>query len=335
MSDKVETMAWAGEVPWHGLGAKVADTLTPQEMLVAAQLDWTVSKQPIYTNFNGEFKPVKDRYAIQRDSDGRVLTTVTKAYHPVQNEEAFDFFKKFTEAGHMKMETAGSLDEGKYVWALASIDSSFSLKGEDEVKGYLLLLSPHLAGNALKALMTSVRVVCWNTLSYALDKNKAKGEMVFRNAHHTKFDDSVKLKAEMTLGLAREQFDMFGKQAARLSKKKVTDTEAIEFFDQLEGFDRAMKEEEAAKVAAALNQEVKEIKIPKLVKELEMAYHEGPGADLPSAKGTAWGLVNAVTYVVDHRLGKSRDLALRNAWIGTNAKLKEKAVDLAMAKLAA
>ena len=39
MADAVETMAYAGEVPWHGLGVKVDDTLTPQEMVVAAGLD--------------------------------------------------------------------------------------------------------------------------------------------------------------------------------------------------------------------------------------------------------------------------------------------------------
>ena len=45
----VETMAYAGDVPWHGLGAKVNDTMTPEEMLEAAQLNWTVSKRPAYT----------------------------------------------------------------------------------------------------------------------------------------------------------------------------------------------------------------------------------------------------------------------------------------------
>ena len=40
MSHKVEKMAYAGQTPWHGLGQKVSNDLTPQEMLVAAELDW-------------------------------------------------------------------------------------------------------------------------------------------------------------------------------------------------------------------------------------------------------------------------------------------------------
>ena len=32
MSHEVETMAYAGRVPWHGLGTKVAADLTPRQM---------------------------------------------------------------------------------------------------------------------------------------------------------------------------------------------------------------------------------------------------------------------------------------------------------------
>ena len=40
----VETMAYAGEVPWHGLGTKVSDDLTPNQIMVKAGLDWSVNK---------------------------------------------------------------------------------------------------------------------------------------------------------------------------------------------------------------------------------------------------------------------------------------------------
>jgi len=46
MSHEVETMAWTGNKPWHGLGVEVNPNLTPLEMQEAAQLDWTVSKRP-------------------------------------------------------------------------------------------------------------------------------------------------------------------------------------------------------------------------------------------------------------------------------------------------
>ena len=47
MAHQVETMAYAGEVPWHGLGVKVIDDLTPEQMMQKAGVDWSVEKQDI------------------------------------------------------------------------------------------------------------------------------------------------------------------------------------------------------------------------------------------------------------------------------------------------
>ena len=46
MAHNIETMAYAGEVPWHGLGKAVDSNMTPAQMLEAAGLDWSVSKRP-------------------------------------------------------------------------------------------------------------------------------------------------------------------------------------------------------------------------------------------------------------------------------------------------
>ena len=39
MAHQLETMAWTGDKPWHGLGVEVAPNLTPLEMQEAAGLD--------------------------------------------------------------------------------------------------------------------------------------------------------------------------------------------------------------------------------------------------------------------------------------------------------
>ena len=44
----VETMAYAGAVPWHGLGKPVPADLSTNQMLDAAGLNWTVEKVPLY-----------------------------------------------------------------------------------------------------------------------------------------------------------------------------------------------------------------------------------------------------------------------------------------------
>ena len=39
MAHQVETMAYAGEVPWHGLGVPVRNDMTPAQMMKKALLE--------------------------------------------------------------------------------------------------------------------------------------------------------------------------------------------------------------------------------------------------------------------------------------------------------
>ena len=48
MSHQVETMAYAGELPWHGLGVPVSNDMSAYEMMEAAQLNWSVKKVPMF-----------------------------------------------------------------------------------------------------------------------------------------------------------------------------------------------------------------------------------------------------------------------------------------------
>jgi hypothetical protein len=51
----------------------------------------------------------------------------------------------------------------------------------------------------------------------------------------------------------------------------------------------------------------------------------------PLSKGTAYGLLNAVTEFVDHeRRARSTDHRLDSAWFGQGAALKQKALDQAL-----
>jgi len=57
----------------------------------------------------------------------------------------------------------------------------------------------------------------------------------------------------------------------------------------------------------------------------------GKGADMASAAGTAWGVLNSVTEFVDHhRRARSADHRLDAAWFGPGAALKLKAWDEAL-----
>src|SRR5690242_4018322 len=111
MSHEVETMAWANQVPWHGLGVEVPADVTVDEMLVKAGLNWEVERIPIMTADDGATIP--DQYAIRRATDKRVYDVVSDRWRPVQNREILEFFREWTAAGDATIETAGSLRGGK------------------------------------------------------------------------------------------------------------------------------------------------------------------------------------------------------------------------------
>jgi phage/plasmid-like protein (TIGR03299 family) len=314
MSHQVETMAYTNQVPWHGLGFALKDAPTPKGMLKAAKLDWQVERKPLATTkfkTNGEAEfivPVDDFAALVRSSDNRILDVVGSRYQPTQNEDVFAFFQEFTEAGKATMETAGSLKGGRLVWALARINAAFKLNRKDEVKGYLLIASPHEQGKSLIVKFTTVRVVCNNTITLALREQGNEWRMNHRN----KFDDRMINKAKDTLGIAREQLHDFELNAIKLSKLKMTDNDAIKILASLY--------QPEAKVS---KQNFDEVATPKLRQAFE-AYFKAPGAD----PMTGWGLVNAVTYVSDHVFSRNPDNRLYNAWLGRTARQKEKVLNI-------
>jgi len=311
MSHEVETMAYAGRVPWHGLGTKVAADLTPRQMQVEAGLDWTVTKRPSFVTYDGELIETGTN-ALLRESDNSVLSpSVGDGWEPVQNTEAFDFFAEFCLAGDMEMHTAGSLKGGQIVWVLAKIKESFDVLGEDRVDNYMLFSNPHQYGKSLNVRMTPVRVVCNNTLTMSLSAtSKNEASLNHRRAFNA---DSVKDQ----MGLAHEKFEQYRDAAKFMASKKTSVGDLIKFYST---------------VFPAANTKAKEVKdYAGLSTTAKMAFDSletQPGAEL--AMGTWWNALNSVTYVTDHKLGRSADARMTSAWFGANQAKKLKATSLAI-----
>jgi phage/plasmid-like protein (TIGR03299 family) len=325
----IDTMAYAGQVPWHGLGFPVSNDLTPAEICAAAKIDWTVSKRQAFFQANdGTLKPADGEYVIVRDTDEAILSDAGSGYKPIQNVEAIDFMREFVTRGDMTMETAGALWGGKYVWALARISKDFDLvkpasrgrvRASDEVRGYLLIAIPHKRGLAMKLAVTPVRVVCWNTYSWALG---SAGSAAFKVSHITQFDTSVKERAKEALGLATDEMAKFQEAATVLSVRKAAPDEVEQFFCEVLHFDprTAIKNKDGS------------IREGQVIPRFRAALEHAPGQMIATAAGTWWGAFNAVTYVVDHENGRDRDSGLKNAWFGHQAGVKQRAFELACTK---
>lgn len=305
-------MAYVGEKPWHGLGKAVPQDVSPEQMLDAAGLRWDVVKKDLYFQTESGPVPTKAR-ALVRSTDNKVLTIVTDNWNPVQNIEAFEFFTDFVAAGDMHMETAGSLRDGKMVWAMAKIKESFEIFGGDRVEGNLLFSNPHEFGRSIDIRFTPVRVVCANTMAIALTGDTKHAVKI---NHRSKFNpDEVKA----VMGVAKDRLAEYKEQAMFLGKKKFTKETITEYFNRV--FPSLSKDEDKSKA-------LDKFPISRQAEEAMAVLHVQPGADF--ARGTWWQAFNTITYMADHKLGRSRDSRLTSAWYGINRTRKEKALNLAI-----
>jgi phage/plasmid-like protein (TIGR03299 family) len=329
MAHEVETMAYAGETPWHGLGKKVSNKLSPDEMLKAAGLDWSVDLKPCFTNIGTDKKPkIIDvgRNALVRSTDNKVLTVTGKDWKPLQNRDALGFFKDYVKEGGATLETAGSLRGGKIVWALANLNDSFTLSGSDKVLAYLLLISPHEVGQSIRGFLTPVRVVCKNTMRMAEIGGK---QGLFRQNHLGVFDATA---AKRQIGLLHKQFDAFKEDAQTLEGLKVSERETLRIFAKF--FQPLPKEHELAisnpKSTKVTKKDIMDANnwIDKILAEpkRQSVAFDGVMESLTKAPGaqpgTGWGVLNAVTHFCDHVAGREQDARMFNAWLGEKSRRK-------------
>lgn len=327
MAHEVETMAYAGDVPWHGLGRKVLPDMTPDEMLIAAGLDWLVEKRPMIVADDENPDPKTFRLVrINKAGKNDVLSYCGTSYEPVQNVDALRVFKKYIEAGNMTMETAGSLRGGKFIWALAKTKDNFTLPGGDKIQGYMLLISPHEFGFSLMAKFTPTRVVCQNTMSYAISQAALTG--TFKMRHSRQFDDLAVAEMEEVLGLTNKTMAKYAEQAEFLSTVPFNEEQTIIYLASV--FNPGILTGQAIPKTFAQVLANEDISKKNPLTKVINFYGTDPGASLKSSKGTAWGCLNLVTWFLDHKHGRSNDNRMWNGAIGAGVNIKNKALDLAL-----
>lgn len=311
----VQSMAYAGATPWHGIGTSLSPHQPIEVWAREAGMDWRIESSNVCfvagTSRLGALHPFPGQKVLYRSDTKAPLSVVSDRYQVVQPAEILEFYRDLIEAGGFELETAGVLKEGRKFWALARTGQSVTLKRKDRVEGYLLLATACDGTLATTAQFTSVRVVCHNTLALAL----GRGQGAVKVPHRSQFDpDKVKLE----LGLAVSSWGDCTDRIKALADCHVRPKAVEAYFRQV------------LKLPASNgNRNARPARTLKAMHEL---FHgRGMGSDLASANGTAWGLVNSVTEFVDHhRRARSHDHRLDAAWFGQGASLKQRAWDEAL-----
>ena len=277
--NNVETMAFVGEVPWHGLGTKVDHAMNSDEALHAAALDWDVTSEPVFVND----QEVDNYRANVRSSDGSVFGIVTERYRIVQNRDAFsftDYLLKNDLGIPVTYETAGALDGGRRVWLLAHLPPERVLG--DEIVPYLVFTNSHDGKGSIRIAVTPTRVVCANTLQIAMQSAKR----VWSTRHIGDINPKLK-EAEETLLRTQAYMKGLSDQASTLQAIKVGPKLIEEFLEQVFPVSKLASDRQIA------NND--------LVKQLVLdIYSSKP--DLQNFKGTGWGIYNALADYESHSM---------------------------------
>ncbi|MBT5469569.1 MAG: DUF932 domain-containing protein [Nitrospina sp.] len=282
---------------WAEIGVEVNNSLSSREMLYKAKLDWEVSKIP-----------------SQRPKSHA-------------NQETFRFYKAYFDAGEADIEVVGSLDGARIIWALARLKEDFKLPGNDEVKGYILLASRHEDREKIEVQFLTLRTSCNSMLKIPTKarptvknsfRRSFKSTLPFLSESSLELDEEMIQKIKNTVELGRKAITGHANDAQQLAQKKVDEQIAENYMREVFKPDTSKENGEESEQQAQANTQA-----------AIDAIGTAPGQELESAQMTAWGLLTAVTYTAD-QIGKTQDSRLRQSWFGANAKIKKRALDLAL-----
>lgn len=314
MPAEVESIFSAREVPWHRIGTVTDDVLTAKEAVEAAGLDWTVEKEEIFVarqvitddGVTTTYEPVPNRFALTRDLDQQIMAVVSDVYKPFQNTNAFEFMDGVTGHAGAKYETAGSLRGGRVIFLTLRMENSDFTVGDDLHNTYLLLRTTHDGSGRVSVYVVTVRVVCMNTLTMAVN-----GARHSWGVTHTADVAGKVAEAREALGLTARYTEAFQAEAESLLDIRITDDDLRHLLDQ----------------------DLPDVKSKEMTIELMLDNYRS-SATVADYRDTAWGALNAVSEFVEHvRPNRSGEALFTRLMDGRDFKLRSTLKDQMLARV--
>lgn len=207
------------ERAWHKLGQVFDGPMTVEQALELSHADYQVELRPVIAlspeiqelmEKEEKIDPdlllslvIPNRKATMRMDKTKALGVVSDQYGVVQNADAFKFIDTICtgEMGNSHVpviETAGVLGQGERVFITAKFPEQIRLdnKGEDIVEMYVVFTTSHDGTGAVNCLVTPTRVVCNNTLNFAMSHNVGKISLRHSSGIMNRLDLANKENAE-------------------------------------------------------------------------------------------------------------------------------------------
>jgi phage/plasmid-like protein (TIGR03299 family) len=285
------------------------------------QTDYRVEKRPLYVGGMGHAQTLVPNASAQVRSDtGKVLSLVSQnRYNLVQPlDYAQAALTSLKEVG-LQIDRGWNLGGGRVVMFGAQLPEEYNMVvGNDDITvNYLYIGGGYNKKLASFGFVSGERLLCLNQLVASLARAN-RGGRLFSVPHQSVFSGKVLAAA---MGLFGKELAVQSKVFNTLAGYKVTKDNVDQYF---------------ARVLGLEDKKLSTIAENKLT-ALRLAFESGPGANSPTANGTAYGLLNAVTHFVDHLAatkdtdGDGADKArAMSATFGNGRMIKQRALEQAM-----
>jgi phage/plasmid-like protein (TIGR03299 family) len=287
------------DAPWHlgrGTNVLMLDTAPETRMarIDAAGHAFAVEEHDVYVRTEDAearerfetFPKINGWKALIRSDTTDVLHVARGSYEVVQNIVGHELFEALSHGARLDDGTGGTVKGGAVCYLSAQVDEPHQVIGDDSpIYPYVVVLWTHDGSGALQARRTSVRPVCWNTISLGEAEARRSGRnFTFR---HTKNVLARIEEAKRVIAGAREETAAFVELANELAGIPVTD-------DQRERFVTAFIPRPEAQV-------ISDQVLDNILRERSKvrAIFDGPTIT-ETHRNTAYGLVQAGVEYLDH-----------------------------------
>jgi phage/plasmid-like protein (TIGR03299 family) len=305
------SMVYAGDVPWHGIGKKLPANATWEDINREGGF-YNVRKEEILT---ASGVAIPGKRALVREDTNAPLAVVSDSYHVIQFEDVAKTIVEAAQGVDAIFHTAGLLGEdGARGWLLAELPRVLRVKGdESEIRPYLLGTAAHDGHHGVVLRNVATRVVCQNTLGVAMGESTKYHVAI----HHTKNAGQRLDEARRAFGLLLQGMDELEEYANLLAGTPFSERQMKRTIDDLLPLDTEKTEDKQSKQLVEKRDRVLSL------------YETGSGVGA-GIRGTAWAAFQAWTEYADHHRVVRDDgngaKRLESVWLGRAADMKTDAL---------
>ena len=264
---------------WNAIGKTVDQCKDLQSVLTTSGLDYTVEKHPVFAQPTaGKFAKITNRFVTVRTNDHHMYDVVSDKFEIVQNRDAFDFVAYMGE--DLQFEKAGET-AGGMVYIIAKLPE-VNILG-DAFTPHVIFRNGFTGKIKITAAICPLRIICQNQFNFAF-----KDTQNAITVRHVQNAQAKLEEAKQVLKMSADYMAELSRMAEHYAGIKLSEKEldwAINWMFPTIGIE-----------------EMNAFKRHQLEQSIEAFKKAYNADDNGNFRGTAWGLINAYTDFITHKV---------------------------------